>query len=85
MIGLNMSSLFLKNANIIDVSTGNISLQNIRIENGIIQEIWKNQDFQNLRKNLINNDRENLPELCKDCTYPKKGQWSLPFFWEKSL
>ncbi len=50
-----------------------------------IKEIWKNQDFQNLRKNLINNDRENLPELCKDCTYPKKGQWSLPFFWEKSL
>ena len=48
-----------------------------------IQEIWKNQDFQNLRKNLINNDRENLPELCKDCTYPKKGQWSLPFLGEK--
>ena len=42
MIGLNMSSLFLKNANVIDVSTGNTSLQNIRIENGIIQEIRKN-------------------------------------------
>ena len=42
MKDLYMSSLFLKNANVIDVSTGNTSLQNIRIENGIIQEIGKN-------------------------------------------
>ena len=50
-----------------------------------IKEIWNNQDFESLRKNLTNKDKENLPELCKNCTYPSKGQWTLPFFWEKKV
>ena len=55
------------------------------LKNSGIQEIWKNQDFNILRKNLISQDKENLPEICKNCSYPQKGQWSLPFFWEKNL
>ena len=53
------------------------------LEHNSIKEIWNNQNFEELRKNLIDRDREKLPEICKDCTYPKKGQWTLPFFWEK--
>ena len=50
-----------------------------------IKEIWNNQDFEKLRKSLIKKDKENLPELCKNCTYPSKGQWTLPYFWEKKV
>ena len=28
---------------------------------------------------------ENLPKICQNCSYPQKGQWSLPFFWEKNI
>jgi|TARA_B100000586_G_scaffold20064_1_gene13283 radical SAM protein with 4Fe4S-binding SPASM domain len=50
-----------------------------------IKEIWGKQNFNQLRENLMNDNREKLPKICQSCTYPKKGQWSLPFFWEKSL
>ena len=52
MIDFYMSSLFLKNANVINVSTGNTSLQNIHIESGIIQEIGKN----GIKNNLISDE-----------------------------
>ena len=64
MIGLNMSSLFLKNANVIDVSTGNISLQNIRIESGIIQEIGKNGIKDNSAKSIDLKGDFVMPGLC---------------------
>ena len=53
------------------------------LEDNSIKEIWNNQNFKELRKNLIEDNREKLPEICKNCTYPKKGQWTLPFFWEQ--
>ena len=64
MISLNMSSLFLKNANVIDVSTGNISLQNIRIESGIIQEIGKNGIKDNSAKSIDLKGDFVMPGLC---------------------
>tara|TARA_B100000700_G_C14918505_1_gene795898 strand:+ start:199 stop:1278 length:1080 start_codon:yes stop_codon:yes gene_type:complete len=66
----------------LDVNGGNIFGD---LNNSSIKEIWNNQNFKDLRTNLMENNREKLPKICKDCTYPKKGQWSLPFFWEKSL
>ena len=59
-----MSSLFLKNANIIDVSTGNTSLQNILIENGIIQEIGKNVIKSNSAKSIDLKGDFVMPGLC---------------------
>ena len=57
MIDFYMSSLFLKNANVINVLTGNTSLQNIRIENGIIQEIGKNAIKNNSAESIdLNGD-----------------------------
>lgn len=50
-----------------------------------ISEIWSNQDFFNLRKNLKEKNQDRLPKICKNCSYPSKGQWTLPFFWEQEL
>jgi MoaA/NifB/PqqE/SkfB family radical SAM enzyme len=50
-----------------------------------IREIWANNDFDNLRKNFLSKNTKALPDICKKCTYPAKGQWSLPFFWEKDF
>ena len=55
------------------------------INNSSIKEIWNNSDFTHLRNNLLKNKREELPEICKDCTYPQKGQWTLPFFWQQGF
>ena len=55
------------------------------LNNSSIREIWMNQDFNYLRDNLMHKRNENLPKICQNCTYPQKGQWSLPFFWEKNL
>ena len=55
------------------------------IKQSSIEQIWNNQNFNELRKNLINNNKEALPEICKECTYPKKGQWTLPFFWQQGF
>ena len=55
------------------------------LENKSIKEIWKSENFSTLRKNFLNKNYSDLPKLCQKCTYPSKGQWSLPFFWEKSL
>lgn len=54
------------------------------LNNSSIKEIWRNQDFSNLRKNFLKKDHNKLPEICKKCSYPQKGQWTLPFFWEKN-
>lgn len=55
------------------------------IKDNSIKEIWNNPNFEKLRKNLVENNKEKLPELCKECTYPKKGQWTLPFFWQQGF
>ena len=38
-----------------------------------------------LRKNLLSDNKDDLPEICKECTYPQKGQWTLPFFWQQGF
>ncbi len=50
-----------------------------------IKEIWANSDFQALRENFLMKNINKLPTICQDCTYPRKGQWTLPFFWEKEI
>ncbi len=55
------------------------------VRNNSIREIWKSQNFEILRNNLILRNKSLLPDLCKNCTYPQKGQWTLPYFWEKKL
>jgi len=55
------------------------------INNSSIKEIWNNSDFTELRKNLLSNDKKKLPEICRECTYPQKGQWTLPFFWQQGF
>ena len=55
------------------------------IYNSSIKKIWQNQDFSNLRKNFLKKDQNKLPEICKKCSYPQKGQWTLPFFLGKTL
>jgi len=66
----------------LDVNGGNIFGD---LNKSSIKQIWGNQNFKDLRENLMSNNREKLPKICQNCTYPKKGQWSLPFFWEKTL
>ena len=55
------------------------------LNNSSIKEIWNNNDFAALRKNLLSGDKEKLPEICRECTYPQKGQWTLPFFWQQGF
>jgi len=55
------------------------------LKNSSIKELWKNTDFVRLRKNLVNGNRDELPKICQSCTYPQKGQWTLPFFWQQGF
>tara|TARA_B100000700_G_C14943872_1_gene808145 strand:- start:39 stop:1121 length:1083 start_codon:yes stop_codon:yes gene_type:complete len=55
------------------------------INNNSIKQIWNGQNFDLLRKHLLEDNVEMLPKICKKCSYPKKGQWTLPFFWEKKF
>ena len=55
------------------------------LNNQTIKDIWANTDFESLRKNFLSKNINELPKICQSCDYPKKGQWSLPFFWEKKL
>jgi radical SAM protein with 4Fe4S-binding SPASM domain len=55
------------------------------IKKSSIKEIWNNSDFETLRKNLLSGNKDKLPEICKECTYPQKGQWTLPFFWQQGF
>jgi radical SAM protein with 4Fe4S-binding SPASM domain len=50
-----------------------------------IKDIWSNNDFELLRENFLQGNKDKLPNICQNCTYPSKGQWSLPFFWEKEI
>ena len=51
MLILFMSSLILKNSNIIDVVTGNISHKDIKINKGVIEEFGS--DFISASSNVI--------------------------------
>ena len=53
------------------------------LNNASIKEIWNNNDFTTLRKNLLSGEKDKLPEICRECSYPQKGQWTLPFFWQQ--
>ena len=55
------------------------------LNNSSIKEIWNNNDFTTLRKNLLSGEKDKLPEICRECTYPQKGQWTLPFFWQQGF
>ena len=55
------------------------------IKTNSIKEIWNNSNFNELRKNLLNGNKDKLPKLCQECTYPQKGQWTLPFFWQQGF
>ena len=55
------------------------------LNNSSIKEIWNNNDFTKLRKNLLSGEKDKLPEICRECTYPQKGQWTLPFFWQQGF
>ena len=55
------------------------------LKDSSIKEIWNNSDFDMLRKNLLSDNKDDLPEICKECTYPQKGQWTLPFFWQQGF
>ena len=50
-----------------------------------IKEIWNNSDFEMLRNNLLEGNKNDLPDICKECSYPQKGQWTLPFFWQQGF
>ena len=50
-----------------------------------ISNIWQNATFNHLRDNLNKKNQEKLPKICQKCSYPSKGQWTLPFFWEKKI
>ena len=66
----------------LDVNGKNI-LGNLK--QNTITEIWQSGSFNYLRKNLIEKNKANLPKICQNCSYPSKGQWTLPFFWEKKV
>ena len=37
-------------------------------------------DSITIRQQYLN--RQEVPELCKDCSYPRKKSWTTPFFWK---
>ena len=83
MMGVGKSTIARKLSKKLKIKFVDIDQLIEKKEDNSIKEIWNNQNFKELRKNLIEDNREKLPEICKNCTYPKKGQWTLPFFWEQ--
>ena len=53
------------------------------LKNATIKEVWSNFEFKELRNNFLQGNTDMLPSLCQSCSYPSKGQWTLPYFWEK--
>lgn len=53
---------------------GNVNYQSIT-------EIWNNQIINKIRESHLKRKINVLPEICKNCSYPKKGSWIAPFFW----
>ena len=63
MLILFMSSLILKNSNVIDVVTGNINQKDILINEGLIEELGSN--FKSASSKVIDlNGKFVLPGLC---------------------
>jgi len=43
-----------------------------------INDIWNGENYRKFRDNMLVN---NVPDICKNCTYPEKGTWLQPFYW----
>ena len=48
------------------------------IKSNTITDIWNSKEYRKIRDDMMKN---NLPEICKNCTYPEKGTWIQPFYW----
>ncbi|MBL79412.1 MAG: hypothetical protein CMH70_05215 [Nitrosomonadaceae bacterium] len=57
------------------VLTGDLNHQSI-------EQVWQGNVQENYRSAFINKNKDLLPNICQDCTYPKKGQWIKPFYWK---
>ena len=56
--------------------TGDLNYQSIK-------EVWNGAVQNEYRRGQLEKNHELLPEICKNCTYPSKGQWNEPFFWNQ--
>lgn len=48
-----------------------------------IKEIWNSEIINKIRQTHINRDIENMPDICKKCSYPRRGTWIAPYYWYK--
>ena len=51
------------------------------IQEDTIGNIWKNAKIEYIRKSHIEREPGQLPDICKNCSYPKKGTWVAPYYW----
>jgi hypothetical protein len=47
-----------------------------------IEQVWQGFTQEKYRSAFINKRKDLLPNICRDCTYPSKGQWIKPFYWK---
>lgn len=58
---------------------GSVIMGNIRDEK--IQNIWRGDKIDQIRRGHIKQDFDNIPNICSGCSYPQKGIWVAPFYW----
>ncbi len=58
-----------------------IILGNVRKES--IKNIWNSKIVKKLRNFHLNKDLHKLPKICNECSYPRKGTWIAPYYWER--
>lgn len=51
------------------------------VKRNSINEIWKGIEIDRIRNFHLNKKVEEVPFICKNCTYPIKGTWTAPFYW----
>jgi len=47
-----------------------------------IKDIWNGERIKGIRHNNLEKKLERLPPICTNCSYPRKGTWIAPFFWD---
>lgn len=46
-----------------------------------VQNIWKSDSINKIRKSHIMHDFDEMPDICNRCSYPRKGVSVAPFYW----
>ena len=60
-------------------SNSSVVIGNVKDDS--INNIMTSARIEQVRKSHIERDFASMPDICTECSYPRKGMWVAPFFW----